>query len=174
MGTHGGQLWLCKYHSQHALPSLAQRWQAARKPLKALLVIDNKRTCQALRVGRYDDTTTRWAKDGHCLHRFALNPGLPCGLRPGHPTCIHCSLQLRPARLRVRCPHPRDGLTSTCDSTSLARSSASVNWLCQLNSWPYACWTAFASIPPNMLQGQKEPASTSLRSSWLNPNLGKK
>ncbi|KAF4802725.1 hypothetical protein TURU_022818 [Turdus rufiventris] len=34
-----------------------------------------------------------------------------------------------------------------------------VNRLCQLNSWPPARWTACTSIPPNVLQGQKEPAS---------------
>lgn len=40
-GTHRGQLWLCKCHSQSALPSVAQHRQAARKH-GASLVINNK------------------------------------------------------------------------------------------------------------------------------------
>lgn len=105
--------------------------------------------------GRYDDTTKRWAKNGHCLRRFALKPALPRRLCSGHPT----SMSAVPMPVMAGSPSP-------------SGSSASANRLCQLNSWPCTQWTACTSIPPNVLQGQKEPASTSPRSSWLNPNLG--
>lgn len=175
MGMHRGQLWLHEYRSQHALTSLTQHQQAARKhedclqkPFSLLIINIHVRSCV---VGGMMIPPPGGQKDGHCLHRFALNPELPCSLHPVHPICLHHSVQLRPPHYCVRCPHRCDGLTSTWDSMSLARSSASVNWLCQLNSWPL-CQPAFTSITPNMLQGQGEPLRTSLRSSWLNPNLG--
>lgn len=116
-------------------------------------------------------------------HRLGKGWELPPQVRPQPRTALWtllwtphlpstCSVQARPPHLLVIRPHPRDGLTDACDSAPSARSSASVNRLCQLNSWPDTRQPALTSIPPNTLRGQKEPASTSLRSSWLNPNLG--
>lgn len=114
-------------------------------PPKVLLVINNKHTCQVVWRER------RWHhhKVGKEFHRFPLNPALPRRPCSGYPpVSITMSSWGHPASMSA-VPMP----------VMAGSSSPAVNRLCQLNSWPPARWTACTSIPPNVLQGQKEPAS---------------
>lgn len=87
MGTHRGQLRLCKHCLQHSLHSLTQHWQVVRKHGARLrkLVINNEHTCQELHMGRYSDITFSWAENGCCLDEFTPIPALLYRLHSGHP-----------------------------------------------------------------------------------------
>lgn len=131
-------------------------------PLKVLLVINNKHTCQLA-----------WRKRRWHHHKVGREWALPLQV---HPQLNTAPQTLWPPHLSPSpCPAeatPPPCQLSPCPWWWLAPRLQPLNRLCQLNSWPCAQRTACTSIPPNVLQGQKEPASTSLRSSWFNPNLG--
>lgn len=131
-------------------------------PLKVLLVINNKHTCQLV-----------WREQRWHHHKVGKEWALLLQVRP-QPSTAPWTLFRPPHLSPSLCPAeatPPPCQLSPCPWW-LAPRLQPLNRLCQLNSWPCARRTACTSIPPNVLQGQKEPASTSLRSSWLNLNLG--
>lgn len=78
------------------------------------------------------------------------------------PTCLHHHVQLRPPRLHVSCPHAYDGwlLVSSRKLVVSAEQLASHDGQPAPASLQMCC------------RVKKSLPATSLRSSWLDPNLG--